>query len=102
MDPAQPEIAVDDEGCRVTIWRLAPGSATGLHRHEFDYVVVPVTGGQLQAIGADGSATELAQGRGEPYVRAAGAVHDVGNPSEQEVVFVEVELKQPPLPPTER
>jgi len=26
-------------------WRLPPRSATGHHRHEYDYVVVPMTGG---------------------------------------------------------
>ena len=50
MPPATPPSAVatvqlDNERVRVTEWRFAPGAATGWHRHEHDYVVVPMTTG---------------------------------------------------------
>ena len=32
---------IDNERSRVTEWRFAPGAATGFHRHEYDYVIVP-------------------------------------------------------------
>ena len=78
---------------RVTEWRFAPGEATGWHRHEFDYVVVPVVGGTLRLEAADGaSETELVAGRS--YFREAGVEHDVVNAGDGEVAFVEIELKE--------
>ncbi len=76
----------------MTEWRFAPGEATGWHRHEYDYVVVPVVGGTLQLDTADG-ATESELVAGQAYARQAGIEHDVVNVGEADVVFVEIELK---------
>ena len=68
------------------------GQATGWHRHELDYVIVPVVGGHDPARKRVGSSeTELVSGRS--YYREAVIEHDVVNSGETEVVFVEVELK---------
>jgi quercetin dioxygenase-like cupin family protein len=86
-------VQVDNERVRVTEWRFAPGQATGWHRHEIDYVVVPVTAGTLLLEdGETARENELEAGRA--YFRAAGVEHDVVNAGDAEVVFVEVELKQ--------
>lgn len=83
---------VDNDRVRVTEWRFAPGEATGWHRHEFDYVVVPVVGGTLRLETSDGAnEAELVAGRS--YFREAGIEHDVVNAGDGEVVFVEVEIK---------
>ena len=89
---AVPTVQVDDTTVRVTEWRFAPGAATGWHRHEYPYVVVPMTTGRLAITSADGEAiAELVAGRS--YARAAGAEHDVKNANTFEFVFVEVEIK---------
>ena len=44
---AEPSLQVDNERVKVTQWRFAPGAETGYHRHEMDYVIVPVTSGTL-------------------------------------------------------
>ena len=44
MISAKSDVQIDTPEVRVTEWRLAPGSATGHHIHEMDYVIVPVTG----------------------------------------------------------
>ncbi len=86
-------VKIDNDRVRVTEWRFAPGAATGFHRHDFPYVVVPMTTGPLAMTGPDGAATaNLATG--EPYFRAAGVEHDVKNPNAWEFVFVEIELKR--------
>src|SRR5438874_6814516 len=41
-------VQIDDASVRVTEWRFAPGAATGWHRHEYAYVVVPLTTGRLE------------------------------------------------------
>ncbi len=90
--PAVPTVQIDDANVRVTEWRFAPGATTGWHRHEYAYVVVPMTTGRLAVTGPDGSSTaELVAGRS--YTRAAGVEHDVGNANAFEFVFVEIEIK---------
>lgn len=89
---ARPTVQVDNDRVRVTEWRFAPGAATGWHRHEYDYVVVPMTTGPLRARTAEGeTVNELVAGRA--YFRAAGVEHDVWNPNAHEFVFVETEMK---------
>jgi quercetin dioxygenase-like cupin family protein len=85
---------IDNERVRVTEWRFAPGATTGFHRHEYDYVVVPMTTGRLASTGPAGdSVAELVIGL--PYFRPAGVEHDVRNVNVFEFVFVEIELKTP-------
>ncbi|MDI9902525.1 cupin domain-containing protein [Rhodococcus sp. IEGM 1409] len=94
MNAAEPTISLDDDRVRVTSWRFpATGSATGSHRHEYDYVVVPITGGRFVVADADGSTREMTQTPGQPYQGTAGTDHDVTNASDSETVFVEIELK---------
>jgi quercetin dioxygenase-like cupin family protein len=85
-------VQIDNGRLRVTEWRFAPGAATGHHRHELDYVVVPLTTGPLSIVAAGAETTaELVTGRA--YARAAGVEHDVRNPNPFEFVFIEIELK---------
>ncbi len=89
---AVPTVQIDDVTVRVTEWRFAPGAATGWHRHEYAYVVVPMSTGRLTITGADGEvAADLVAGRS--YARPAGVEHDVRNANPFEFVFVEVEIK---------
>ena len=76
---------------RVTEWRFAPGAATGWHRHELDYVVVPMTTGKLKLKSdADEQVVELTSG--VPYFKSKGVEHDVINVNEFEFVFIETEF----------
>ena len=43
MAQAEPTLHIDNESVRVTRWRLPPGAAVGFHRHDFDYVIVPLS-----------------------------------------------------------
>jgi quercetin dioxygenase-like cupin family protein len=93
MGEATPTRLIDNDRVRVTEWRFKPGAATGWHRHEFDYVVVPVTNGQLLLKEPDGERTFDLK-LGSPYFREEGVEHDVVNPSEtDDVAFIEVEIK---------
>ena len=90
--PAVPTVQIDNDDVRVTEWRFAPGAHTGHHRHEYPYVVVPLTTGKLAVTSAQGTATaELVLGRS--YARPAGVEHDVQNANDFELAFVEIELK---------
>jgi beta-alanine degradation protein BauB len=85
-------VQVDNDRVRVTEWRFAPGTSTGFHRHEYDYVVVPLTTGGLRILTPSGeTAGELVAG--QAYFRPAGVEHEVVNDNPFEIVFVETEIK---------
>ncbi|MDQ6687039.1 MAG: cupin [Actinomycetota bacterium] len=92
MKKARATVIADDSRVRVTVWEFGPQTATGLHRHEFDYVVVPVSGGTFSVVAPDGSTSEMVQEAAGAYVRTAGAEHDVVNSSDGPASFVEVEI----------
>ena len=93
MAKAVATVRIDNERVRVTEWRFAPGAHTGHHRHEYAYVVVPLTTGPLVAIHRASGVTTSKLTLGWPYYREAGVEHDVVNPNPGEFVFVEIELK---------
>ena len=83
---------IDNERVIVTEYRFAPGANTGWHRHEHDYVVVPLMDGRVKLETAQGeSFAEMKVG--SPYFRKAGVEHDVINANEGEYAFIEIELK---------
>jgi quercetin dioxygenase-like cupin family protein len=89
---ATPSVQIDNERVRVTEWRFAPGAETGYHRHEMDYLVVPITSGTLLLETPAGEMrSPLTAGRS--YARLAGVEHNVINDNDHEFVFVEIELK---------
>jgi quercetin dioxygenase-like cupin family protein len=86
-------VQLDNERVRVTEWRFAPGASTGWHRHELDYVVVPITTGKLRINNGDSEVTnDLVLGHS--YFRKAPVEHDVFNANPYEFAFIEVELKR--------
>lgn len=89
---AQPTVQMENELARVTEWRFSPGAETGWHRHEYDYLVVPITSGGLLI--DDGSARNTATlVCGQSYFRRAGVEHNVINDNDFEFIFVETEFK---------
>ena len=73
----------------VTEWKFAPGEETGWHKHQHDYVVVPLTVGALTLETKEGlvSADLLP---GQSYSRPKGIEHNVINGND--FSFVEIEL----------
>ena len=93
MLSAKSEVQIDTPEVRVTEWRLAPGSATGHHIHEMDYVIVPVTDGEMTIVVPSGERSKARLSIGKSYFRKAGVEHDVLNETATEIVFLEIELK---------
>ena len=79
MLAARSEVQVDTKEVRVTEWRLAPGSATGHHIHEMDYVIVPVTAGEMTIVAPNGERSKAQLAAGKSYFRKSGVEHDVLN-----------------------
>ncbi|KKI16753.1 MULTISPECIES: cupin [unclassified Leucobacter] len=86
------EVQFENERFRVTKWTIDPGGHIPMHRHDFDYVVVPLLPGRVRIDFADGSSTEAEQVPGGSYAREAGAEHRLTNlSSTSPVLFVETE-----------
>lgn len=86
-------VQIDNDLTRVTEWRFPPGTQTGMHTHELDYVVVPTTGGTLRVRTPDGDFDNVLV-LGASYTRPIGSTHNVVNESDRECAFVEIEFKQ--------
>jgi quercetin dioxygenase-like cupin family protein len=89
---AVPTVQIDNDQVVVTEWRFAPGAETGYHRHGMEYVVVPITNGELLLQTPEGE-RRAALVLGQSYTRQIGTEHNVINPCDHEVAFIEIELK---------
>ena len=89
---AKPTVQLENDRVIVSEWRLAPGSHTGWHRHMHDYVVVPLTTGELLI---DDSSTRVPAPlrAGVSSAGQTGVEHDVINANDFVFVFVEIEIK---------
>jgi beta-alanine degradation protein BauB len=85
-------VHVENDRVIVTEWRFTPGANTGWHRHEHDYVVVPLMDGKVKLETKDGSSFAEMK-KGSPYFRRVGVEHDVINANEGDYAFIEIELK---------
>lgn len=92
-DVAEPVVHIDDDRFKVTEWRFAPGAETGWHRHEHDYVIVPLTDGTLRLDLPGGQQAQAELRQGVPYSRRVGVEHNVINGSQAApLAFLEVEV----------
>ena len=78
---------------RVTLRKFLPGVATGWHRHEMDYVIVPLKSGKLKMLELEGKENLVHLTSGISYFRKAGVEHDVVNVNDYEFAFLEIEFK---------
>jgi len=90
-------IKIQNARTRVTEWRFAKkGDNTGWHRHEYDYVVVPLFNGCLRIQLIDGEEIVAELRHGEPYFRELGVAHDVVSDNDFECAFIEIEFLDRP------
>ena len=87
---AVPKEMISNARFKVTEWRFAPGAETGWHRHQHDYVIVPITTGRL-LLEEQGKNRYAELRAGEPYFRPVGVEHNVINANDREFVFIEIE-----------
>jgi len=92
---AAPNVHISEPHVRVTEWRFAPGAETGWHRHEADYVVVPLADGDLLLEEPGGSSRTTTLKRHVPYARREGVEHNVVNANPFDFAFIEIEHLKP-------
>ena len=90
---AKSKIMIDNKVTRVTKWSFLPGEDTGQHIHEYDYVVVPMTDGNLKIIDNYGNETISKLSEGISYFREKGINHNVININDFSYSFIEIEFK---------
>lgn len=87
------KILLENTRMRVTEWSFAKrGDETGWHRHEHDYLVVPMFTGVLDIDLPNGETMQAALEEGVPYARDAGVEHNVKSGNDFHCRFIEVEL----------
>ncbi len=85
-------VQLENEHFRVTQWTIEPGGAIPMHRHEYEYVVIPLVTASMRVDNADGSSFDAELVTGVSYSRPAGSEHAISNLSSPDaIVFVEVE-----------
>ena len=85
-------VAIDNDLVRVTHWHIPVGGATGHHRHDHDYVIVPVSAGRMLLKEPAGDRFfDLTPAT--PYFKTEGVEHDVVNAGDAPIHFIEIEIK---------
>ena len=90
---AKPTIQVDNKFVKVTEWCFPPKSETGPHIHEMNYVVVPMTTGDLTIEDPNGNISKATLISGKSYSREIGVNNNVINNNDYEFRFIEIEVK---------
>ncbi|WP_209324247.1 cupin [Brevibacterium renqingii] len=86
------EVQLDNGVFRVTKWTIRPEGVIPMHRHEHEYVVVPMVTDTMLVRNSDGTEIRAELEAGVSYTRPAGSEHEVSNPGgSADVVFVEIE-----------
>lgn len=92
-DQAKSRLILENARARVTEWKFDKrGDTTGWHRHEHDYLIVPLFDGQLEEILPDGKSQMARIAYGAPYFREAGVEHEIRNANDFGCGFIEIEF----------
>lgn len=86
------EVQLENVYFRVTQWTVKPGGVIPMHRHDYEYVVVPLVTDTMHVVTSAGDEIIAELVTGQSYTRPAGSEHQVENrTSTDPIVFVEVE-----------
>lgn len=88
---AIPNVQIYNDRVIVTEWRFPPGAESGWQIQSHKYIVIPRTHGTLQLETHEGPKTVQLHA-GQSYARHIGVQHNVINPTNNEIVFIEVEV----------
>ena len=86
-------LLIDNNKVRVTRFDFERDQETGWHVHEYDYVIIAITDCIMTLQNPDGTETTSEVSEGNAYSRDAGVRHNVINTSQQQMSFIEIELK---------
>ena len=90
--PTKPKSLVKNDKVIVTEWSFEVGDSTGQHKHQYNYVVVPMLDGELKIIDKENKETISKLSKGVAYYRDKGVEHNVFNNNNFPYSFIEVEM----------
>ena len=91
---AKSKVLIENDKTIVTEWSFDVGDSTGIHTHEYNYIVVPMLDGELKVIDKNNHETISKLTKGVAYYREKGIKHNVFNNNNFPYSFIEVELKR--------
>jgi hypothetical protein len=91
-DKAKPSVLIDNDKVKVADWCMGPDTQIDDHVHASDYLVVPLSLGELTIATADGN-LDFPMEIGTAFFGAEGDAHDVLNRGNAEVRFLEIHIK---------
>ncbi|MFP6711271.1 MAG: hypothetical protein VB913_06220 [Rhodospirillales bacterium] len=83
----------EDDRTKITSWRFDPGTETGWHYHNFDYVTIQQSGGRLKLESEDGEIKFIDYENERTARYSAPIRHNATNVSDVEVCVIEIEYK---------
>ena len=72
---ANSKVLVKNDKVIVTEWSFEVGDSTGQHKHQYNYVVVPMLDGELKIIDKENKETISKLSKGVAYYRAVSYTH---------------------------
>jgi beta-alanine degradation protein BauB len=94
FESAEFTVLFEDEKTRITSWRFDPGTETGWHHHNFDYVTIQQSGGRLKLETQDGEVKFIDYQNEQTAGYAAPIKHNATNVSDEEIRVIEIEYKK--------
>jgi len=91
---ADPILIHEDDKTRITKYVLEPGEQTGWHLHEYDYVVMHQSAGELTSHFADGTRAVFSYTPGGASAYSAPVEHNAVNTGDVTVWGFEIEYKR--------
>ena len=90
---AEFNLLFEDDKTKITSWKFAPGSQTGWHFHNFDYVTIQKSGGRLKLESEEGEIKYIDYENNRTAGYSAPIRHNATNVSQEEVRVIEIEYK---------
>jgi quercetin dioxygenase-like cupin family protein len=93
LGPIGSRVLFENDAVRVWAVEVEPGGKQPMHRHLLPYVIVPLTGGEIEILSADGTIRRPMETIGAAMWREPGEVHELRNVGAAHYRNVLVELK---------
>lgn len=93
LGPIGDKVIFENDAVRVWTFSVGPGGLKPMHRHELDYVIVPLSGGKVEITTIEGRARIGEDKVGEIIWQDAGETHQLRNLSDFPYRNILVELK---------
>ena len=74
---AKSKVLIENDKTIVTEWSFDVGDSTGIHTHEYNYIVVPMLDGELKVIDKNNHETISKLTKGGAYYREKGIKHKI-------------------------